>query len=117
MEHYGAVVGTTKAPDWLDTDWLLGQFGERRQVAVQAYVRFLRAGVGQASPWEQLRYQVFLGDEAFVERFRDTKKPEQLREVPKRQRRALAKSLDEYRSSYPDRNEAMAVPSAPGPIR
>ena len=105
---YGAVVGTTKAPDWLDTDWLLSQFGERRRPAVQAYVRFVRSGVGQAGPWEQLRHQVFLGDEAFVERFRDMKHPEQLREVPKSQRRAMAKSLGEYRSGYPDRNEAMA---------
>ena len=105
---YGAVVGTAKAPDWLDTEWLLGQFGDRRRPAVQAYVRFVRAGVGQARPWEQLRHQLFLGDEAFVERFRDMKKPEQLREIPKSQRRAMAKSLSEYRSNYPDRNEAMA---------
>jgi len=43
-----------------------------------------------------------------VERFQDMKKPEQLREIPKSQRRDLAKSLGDYRSGYPERNEAMA---------
>jgi len=105
---YGAVIGNTDAPPWLDTDWLLGQFGTLRRTAVKEYVDFVRAGVGQASPWEQLRYQVFLGDESFVERFHDTKRPDQVREVPKGQRRALAKSLDEYRSSCSNRDEAMA---------
>jgi putative transposase len=105
---YGVVVGTARAPDWLDSDWLLSQFGEWRQTAVHAYVHFVQAGVGQAGPWEQLRHQVFLGDDAFVERFHDVKRPEQLREIPKGQRRALAKPLDEYRSSCPERNEAMA---------
>lgn len=106
--NYCAVVGTGKAPDWLDTDWLLSQFGGRRKTAVQDYVRFVQAGVGQASPWERLRHQVFLGDDAFVERFRDMKRPDQVREIPKSQRRALAKSLEEYRTTCPDRNEAMA---------
>jgi predicted DNA-binding protein YlxM (UPF0122 family) len=48
------------------------------------------------------------GNRSFVERFRDMKRPEQVREVPKSQRRTLAKSLEEYRASCPDRNEAMA---------
>ena len=32
-----------------------------------------------------------------------------LREIPKRQRRALAKPLDDYASRYPDRDRALAA--------
>ncbi len=111
---YGAAIGSADAPPWLDTDWLLSQFGTRRQTAIRGYESFVRAGVGHASPWEQLRYQVFLADEDFIERFRDRRRPDQVREVPKSQRRALAKSLDAYRASCSDRNEAMARAYASG---
>jgi len=49
-----------------------------------------------------------VGDDAFLQRFRGMRRPGELREIPKSQRRALAKSLVEYRSMYPDRNQAMA---------
>src|SRR5471030_2679578 len=40
------VLSKEPAPIWLETQRLLGQFGERRCVAVPAYVRFVLAGVG-----------------------------------------------------------------------
>ena len=49
-----------------------------------------------------------MGSEPFVERMQariDPKRP--LREVPKRQRRALAKPLADYAARYADRDRAM----------
>ncbi|MFN2203562.1 MAG: helix-turn-helix domain-containing protein, partial [Caldilineaceae bacterium] len=61
------------------------------------------------SVWEGLRHQVFLGSEAFVERHCATSRsPERLREVPRAQRRPLAKPLADFARRYPDRREAMA---------
>jgi REP element-mobilizing transposase RayT len=106
---YRAMVGQAPAPAWLETDWLLGQFGEERSRAQAVYAAFVRQGVGQASVWEGLRHQVFLGSEAFVERHCvPAKPPERLREVPRAQRRPLAMPLADFARRYPDRREAMA---------
>lgn len=105
---YRAMTGKAPVPEWLDRDWLLGQFGRQRSRAMKAYTRFVREGLGGASPWEEVRHQAFLGDERFVERFRGAKPKSSLSEVPKAQRRGLAKSLAEYRKTCPNRDEAMA---------
>ena len=64
---YRAMVGAEPAPVWLETDWVLGQFGEERAQARAGYAAFVRQGVGQPSVWDGLRHQVFLGSEPFVE--------------------------------------------------
>ena len=103
-----------RASAWLETDWLLGLFGEERVVAQAGYADFVRQGVGGASIWEGLRHQVFLGSEGFAERHRATTKPlERLREVPRAQRRALAEPLAGFARRYP-RDEAMARAFATG---
>jgi len=65
---YHAMVGLVPAPAWLETDWILGQFGEQRELAQRRYVDFVAAGVGKESVWQDLRYQIFLGSDGFVER-------------------------------------------------
>ncbi|WPL20080.1 hypothetical protein [Thiorhodovibrio frisius] len=106
---YGAMVGQARAPDWLETDWLLAQFGGDRAPARAGYAAFVAAGVGQPSVWGGLRHQVFLGAESFVDRFTAVDKPlERLREVPRAQRRALVTSLADFERGYSNRREAMA---------
>jgi REP element-mobilizing transposase RayT len=106
---YRAMVGQEAAPVWLETDWLLGQFGGERSAAQACYAQFVRDGIGRAIVWEGLRHQVFLGSEAFAARHRGATKPvEELREVPRAQRPPLAKPLAHFARHYPDRREAMA---------
>jgi putative transposase len=106
---YRAMVGEGPAPAWLETDWLLGQFSRERSRAQAGYATFVRQGIGQPSVWEGLRHQAFLGSEAFVERYCvPSKGLERLREVPRAQRRPLARPLAEFARRYPDRHEAMA---------
>jgi putative transposase len=106
---YRAMVGQESAPAWLETDWVLGQFGQERSLAQAGYAAFIRQGIGQPSVWEGLRHQIFLGGEAFVERHGVASKPlERLREVPRAQRRALAEPLAVLAHRYPVRHEAMA---------
>ena len=104
---YAAMLGLVRAPMWLETDWLLAQFSTTRRDAVRRYARFVREGVGAASPWQALKHQAILGDEAFVARFRVPDRLEQLREIPKTQRRPLSGELAMYRAHYL-RDEAMA---------
>ncbi len=105
---YRAMVGQAPAPVWLETDWLLAQFGQERARAQQRFADFVAAGVGQPPVWDGLRHQVFLGGEAFVERVTralsaDARSPE----VPRGQRRAAAPALAEFAQRYA-RREAMA---------
>lgn len=39
-----------QAPPWLDTEWLLSQFGSKRKQARAAYAKFVLDGVGLPSP-------------------------------------------------------------------
>lgn len=105
---YGAVVGAAPVPAWLDTDWLLSQFGGERLSAIAAYRQFVLAGAGNQSPWDQVRHQTLLGDDMFVARHRQDHESDSLREVSKAQRRSVALDLPAYRERYPDRAEAMA---------
>jgi putative transposase len=105
---YRSVIGESKAPDWLKTDWLLGQFGKKRGKAIEAYRRFVQDGVKQESVWKDLKHQILLGDESFVRRLQKRRPTQTLDEIPKRQRRSMEKPLGAYQKANPDRYEAMA---------
>ncbi len=110
-----ATTGEAPCPDWLRRDWLLSAFGATEQAAVASYRRFVAEGIGQAGPWEQLRQQVFLGSEAFVENLRRRLPTDRdLSEVPRAQRRPPAKPLAEYAALHPDRDVAIAAAYASG---
>jgi len=65
--------------------------------------------MAQPSVWQGLRHQVFLGGEGFAERHIGASAPVgRLREVPRAQRRELAKPLAAFAAAFPERREAMA---------
>ena len=105
---YSAVMGTSTSPEWLDTDWLLSQFGKQRKLARRKYDEFIVQGKGLPSPLKETRHKLILGDDAFVEQFRDSKSIDQLREASMAQKRSLAMTLLEYEKHHETRNEAMA---------
>ncbi|MGH8547867.1 MAG: hypothetical protein ACRERU_04590 [Methylococcales bacterium] len=95
-------------PRWLDADWLLGRFARQPENAIQADCRFVMERKGLPGPLNQTRYPLLSGDESFIERYQQDKKPAELREVSKAHRRSIAWSRDDYRQRYRSRNEAMA---------
>jgi putative transposase len=106
---YPAMLGRVPAPPWLETDWVLRQFGRSRAAARAAYAAFVADGVGRPSVWDGLRCQVFLGTDGFVERHRGlATEPQRLREVPRAQRRALAPPLSAFADQSATPREAMA---------
>ena len=116
---YGAMTAAQPAAPWLETDWLLHQFDQRRSHAVARYVDFVRAGVGLPSIWESLQGQIYLGSEPFVQRMQalaEALGPE-LREVPVMQRRPLRTSKLRQPSepmSPAERDELIAADYATG---
>ena len=109
---YRATLGLAPAVAGLSTDWLLGQFAKTRPVARQRYQRFVQDGISQPSPWKELKGQVLLGSEAFVEKMRpQLNATERVTEIPKRQRRVHRPGLKDILAdsgSKEARNLAMA---------
>ena len=79
---YPATAGTRQASAWLAVSDVLRLFARSDRKAQRAYREFVRDGMGQASPWAQVRGQIFLGDEAFLERMEQLVRGQRLANVP-----------------------------------
>ncbi|MDF0645580.1 MAG: transposase [Nitrospira sp.] len=82
---YRGTAGELTGPAWLSTDWILGQLGRRQREAQMRYREFVAEGRGGSHPWDQLRGQIYLGSEAFIERHQPDRV---IREIPRRQTQA-----------------------------
>ena len=104
---YLATCGQAESPPWLQTDWLLAQFGQRRSSAVAKYVAFVHEGARLPSVWTQLRGQIYLGSDSFVQKMQKQidKKPG-LGEISRVQRRIIIQPLTQFEKRY-SRDEAM----------
>ena len=112
---YSSMIGISSRPDWLETDWVLGQFGNTRGQALMDYIDFVRAGVDQPSVWESLHGQIYLGSETFVKRMQVLVSDRSaMTEIPHTQRRPLAKPLECYRDTIADSKAAMVAAYATG---
>lgn len=93
---YRATAGLTPVPPCLTVEWVLAQFGQQRAAAERKYRAFVAAGIGQDAPWEQVRGQVLLGREAFVEGLLSHLQDKQaLTEIPRAQRFAARPTLSQ----------------------
>lgn len=107
---YLSMTGGNTPPDWLETDWLLSHFSKQRKRAIEKYINFVREGIGLPSIWNDLKKQVFLGDDKFIDELqKKVNKKEFLDEIPALQKRAVAKSLSYYQNKYEDKNKAITV--------
>jgi len=110
---YAAMMGDALAPEWLETDRLLSQFGKSKKVARRKYNDFVREGIGLPPIWQGLTSQIYLGRESFVAElqasFGNNNDDLDLKEIPRVQRRPLAKPLDWYKRAYESRDEAIAA--------
>lgn len=88
---YRATSGLDAAPSWLAIDWVLAHWAGTRRVAHARYQAFVRDGVRASSPWPQLRGQIYLGSEAFCQRFLVD---EPLQEIPRAQTQPVRPALD-----------------------
>ncbi|MFN4291164.1 MAG: transposase [Permianibacter sp.] len=112
---YAEMVGVRSAPEWLETDWLLAQFGKQRQRAIANYIEFVREGMKRDSVWAELKGQIYLGSDKFVERMQRVAADQaEIGEIPRQQRRAIAKPLAHYAKREPSRDAAIVSAYATG---
>jgi len=89
---YRATAGLASVPEFLSIDWLLEQFaGRNRPAAQKRYREFVRDGL-ESRPWEQLKGQIYLGSEKFIEQH--SAKDQEIREIPRAQLRAVKPTLE-----------------------
>jgi putative transposase len=79
---YRATAGFEEARSFLTTDWILEQLGASKVKAQKAYRKFVSEGRG-VTVWENLRGQVYLGSDAFIEEH--TPPRTDLSEIPRSQ--------------------------------
>lgn len=112
---YRATAAMVPCPVWLRTDPILSAFGQQRAQALSAYREFVAAGMGLPTVWTQLKNQIYLGTDEFVEQMQiKTSASPSLSEIPAAQRRKMSKPLEEYAQVYPDRDEAIEQAYASG---
>lgn len=84
---YRATAGLAQKEPWLETDWLLVQFGKSRKRAVESYRAFVNEGIRKKeSPWEELHSRIYLGTRAFLTQARKLGKANHNLDAPKYQR-------------------------------
>ncbi|NOX91108.1 MAG: hypothetical protein GXP18_01255 [Gammaproteobacteria bacterium] len=83
--NYQATAGIIASPDWLQTKTVWKQFGHKHETARKRYREFVKQGIGQASPWEQLRGQIFLGSDDFLADMEKRVKKQNISNVPRSQ--------------------------------
>jgi len=106
---YRATVGLAPTPPFLTTDWLLSAFGGERDVARKSFAHFVADGRGQTNPWTQLKNQIYLGSEQFVEAMQGRISARQpLQEIPAKQKRPVARDLAFYANRFASRDRGMA---------
>ncbi|MGA6827823.1 REP-associated tyrosine transposase [Nitrospira sp. NS4] len=108
---YRPMVGLAPVPPALETEWVLAQFGSTKATARKRYAEFVQDGVGVPGPWDEVKGQVLLGSEAFIERLAQQLQECASAEIPKRQRlvhRPSLKTLLAGADSKTKRNAVMA---------
>ena len=113
---YRASLGLESPAPWLAVDGLLAQFAKQRDLAQQQYAQFVAEGINAASPWRHLKGQVFLGNDAFVQRMQTCLKADHRDDVqiPVAHRRPPPPSLQQIESGALDRNTAIVEAHATG---
>ena len=112
---YRASMGLEPSALWLSADGLLALFAKRRSLAQQRYAQFVAEGIKGASPWSNLKGQVFLGDEQFVNRMQaHIQSGKDDVQIPLAQRRPRPPPLAQIEKRSPDRDAAIVAAYATG---
>lgn len=104
---YLAMIEKASTPEWLEKNWILGQFGVRRKRSLEKYQEFVYQGIDLPTIWEDLSGQIYLGSEKFIDSMKGLYGDLiELNEIPKVQHRTGKKPMEHFSSKY-ERGVAM----------
>jgi REP element-mobilizing transposase RayT len=102
MHYY---IGKETVPDWLNTNFILEQFGRNKREQIKRYKKFVYDGINkQNSPLEDSYAQSILGSAFFIEKIKDTylRGKNISRETPKLKSLKYGKNLHELAAHVMD---------------
>ena len=80
---YRATAGIEKRADWLEVDWVLGQFARGAKEAQKAYLKFVREGMRKkGSPWEEMESVSYYGGDELKRKLKGLVKRKKHIEIP-----------------------------------
>ena len=83
---YQGTIGDQKIPG-LFSDWILSQFAKEKRKASKKYQTFVLSGIKEASPLEEVKGQLYLGKDTFMDQFGPLLQgKDKLKEIPRKQR-------------------------------
>ena len=88
---YRGMVHTTKPPEWLAVKKVMSFFSGQRA----NYQKFITEGIGKPSVWDELKGQIYLGDESFLERMQNLVDGKVVRGIAKAQTKPLSPGVNE----------------------
>jgi len=105
---YQSMIGSVKRPKWLAVDGILIQFNKNRKKAIDSYHQFVIEGIKNGPIWQQVKRQVYLGNDDFIDKIQEhIKHNKNDVQIPKVQKRSKALRLEEYQQLECDRNTAI----------
>lgn len=110
---YRATAGLEAPPEWLNSGFTLDAVSERAGTQEEkraSFAVYVQSGIHSSrSPMEDLRQQIYLGDDSFIAQAQEKLRPEaSLSDIAREQRRPPLDCLGDYAKAYPDLGEAMA---------
>ena len=112
---YRAMTGEIPSPAWLSTDYLLLQFSKQRKTAIRKYQTFVEEGMKNGPIWSQLKQQIYLGDNHFIEQAQKHLEQEHDdTQIPRILKRPPSEPLSYYENRANDRDSAILAAYASG---
>ena len=96
---YPATAGLVKGPSWLASYEVLAWFSASRK----RYRNFVIEGTGKGSVWEDLKGQIYLGDENFLERMQARAQGKASPGIAKAQTRPARPRMDETKRAVAEK--------------
>jgi len=105
---YRATTGQCQPAPCLYIAGVLSLFDSDKFRAQKKYIDFVNDGVNQPSPWEELKNQIYLGPESFIDEVQCKASPQTtLDEIPKLQKSGPKRPLLYYIEKYPNQDMFM----------
>ena len=106
---YRATCNMARQPKWLAIDTILSMFSSSRSQAILQYKQFVEEGRLE-NPWNDLKNQLYLGSDSFVEKMMKHISPEKdCLDIPKPQytQSVNIRTLEEYERTALSRNDGI----------
>jgi hypothetical protein len=112
---FPATAGMAEKENWLTVDWILSVFSSDRTEAFSLYRAFVLEGMNRPDPFKQLKQQIYLGSDEFLDKMLSKVAPGvNLSEIPFPQKHRVAKPISYFANKYPDRDTAISKAYASG---